>query len=311
MGLPVVVIRGILEGGKTSFIMDSIAHDLFGDVGRGLILSQEEGEIEYDLELLKSKDFTVRNIERIEDWNGENINNIIHETRPQVVFIEVNEMWDFNNMKVPSFFDIEQTIGLIDGTTFNVYINNMRQKMVDFIKTCDLVIINRCLPTPETSQMKRNVKLINNGCQVMAIDENNNELKLESDLPYSVKDKEIKVDFNDFGIWYVDTFDSRDRYEGKIIEFDCMAVFSPKLPPKSFVAGRLAMTCCANDIQFIGHLCAHIRGGKIKNRSWIHLRAKIHYMKFGGNQEEQLVLEEISYEPIPEPKEEDRILNLV
>ena len=45
-GIPAVIIRGILEGGKTTFIIDSIRNGDFGDLGRVLILTQEDGEEE-------------------------------------------------------------------------------------------------------------------------------------------------------------------------------------------------------------------------------------------------------------------------
>ena len=54
-GIPVVVIRGMLEAGKTAFIKESIINKDFGDLGRTLILTQEEGEIEYADDLKKYK----------------------------------------------------------------------------------------------------------------------------------------------------------------------------------------------------------------------------------------------------------------
>ena len=52
-GIPVVYIRGLLESGKTTFLQDAIVNGDFGDVGKTLILSLEQGEIEYDENLLK------------------------------------------------------------------------------------------------------------------------------------------------------------------------------------------------------------------------------------------------------------------
>ena len=57
MGIPVVIIRGILESGKTTFLIDAIKKGDFGNLGRTFILSQEEGEVEYNLEeMQKLKD---------------------------------------------------------------------------------------------------------------------------------------------------------------------------------------------------------------------------------------------------------------
>ncbi|MBO5713710.1 MAG: hypothetical protein J6R88_05910 [Clostridia bacterium] len=310
MGLPVVIIRGILESGKTTFITDSLVNGDFGDVGRALVISQEDGEIEYDANYLKTANATHVILNKLSDWNENNINDIISTYKPQVVFIETNEMWDFNNLTMPRYFDIQQTITIIDGETFSLYLANMRQKFNDMVRSSDLVIINRCTETPATSQLKRNVKMMNQNAYVIAVDYTGKQLNLPSDLPFKVDGEEITLTLSDFGAWYIDTFESKARYENKIVEFDCMAMFNKKLPPRSFIAGRMAMTCCADDIQVLGHLCAFPKGFSVKNKSWIHLKARVHYMKF-ANGEERVVLEMLSADPIASPDPEDALVKLV
>ena len=200
---------------------------------------------------------------------------------------------------------------IIDGSTFNQYFNNMRQKFNDMVKASDLVIINRCEENPETSNMKRNVKMMNSSAMVIATDYTGRQLNLASDLPYKVDGEEIVLTLDDFGAFYIDTFESKARYENKIVIFDCMAVFNKKLPPRSFIAGRLAMTCCADDIQLLGHLCAFPKGFSVKNESWVRLKARVHYMTFKGSEEEQVVLEMISADSIVAPSEEDALVKLI
>ncbi len=310
MGIPVVVIRGILESGKTSFIVDALKNGDFGDLGKTLIFAQEQGEVEYDEEVLKKCKSNVVYLDSKEDWNDTFINEKVREFKPHVIFIEVNEMWEFDSLKMPPYFDIQQVMTIIDGTTFSAYFNNMRQKFNDMIKASDIVIINRCEASIETSGFKRSVKLINPSVAVLALDENGQELKLESDLPYSLKEEVINISLEDFGIFYIDTFESKDRYNGRIVEFDCMAVFDRKLPKKSFIAGRLAMTCCVDDIQLIGHLVAYKGDVTLKNKSWIHLKAAVHYMKFKGNPEEQVVFDALEITPIETPDDEKALLTL-
>lgn len=310
MGIPVVVIRGILESGKTRFIIDSLKNGDFGDLGKTLIFAEEQGEEEYNEEELKKCKANVVYLDSKEDFNDKFINEKVREFKPHVIFIEANEMWDIDQMQNPPYFDVQQVMTIIDGTTFTAYFNNMRQKFNDMIKASDIVIINRCKPTPETSSFKRSVKLINPQVAVLALDDDNKELKLESDLPYSLKEDIISISLEDFGVFYIDTFESKDRYEGRIVEFDCMAVFDRKLPPKSFVAGRLAMTCCVDDIQLIGHLCAYDSNLKLKNKTWIHLKAIAHYMSFKGSNGDQLVFEAVEISEIPTPNEDEVLVTL-
>lgn len=47
------------------------------------------------------------------------------------------------------------------------------------------------------------------------------------DLPYDVSADVIELPDDDFGIWYVDASDMKERYDGKKIHFKAM-VFRPK-----------------------------------------------------------------------------------
>ena len=51
-GIPVIIVRGVLESGKTFFIKDSLARGDFGDLGKVLILSQEDGVEVFENEML-------------------------------------------------------------------------------------------------------------------------------------------------------------------------------------------------------------------------------------------------------------------
>ena len=53
MEMPVYLIWGFLESGKTSFIKDTLNQEYFADGERTMILSFEEGEEEYEKEFLE------------------------------------------------------------------------------------------------------------------------------------------------------------------------------------------------------------------------------------------------------------------
>ena len=62
----------------------------------------------------------------------------------------------------------------------------------------------------------------------------------------------IDITDDDYGIWYMDAADDKDRYEGKTVRFTARIMKNRKLPKNFCVPGRKAMTCCAEDIRFIG-----------------------------------------------------------
>lgn len=296
---PAVLVRGILESGKTTFIIDSLLNGDFGDIGRVLVLSTEEGEVEYDPSALAKVNAVYYQCESPEDFTVEKINDLIRVNKPHALFIEENAMWDWENIKLPPYVMVEQTFTIIDATTFKIYFNNMRQKFQDMVGSSDIVIMNRCEESSEMAGYKRSLKLINKNAYFITLGKDGNPVSFVEELPYKIAD-EMKISDDDFGVFYIDTFDNRSRYEGKIVEFNCMTVLSSKLPENTFVAGRLAMTCCANDIQLIGHLCSSDKPLKLKNKAWAHLRARIHYLSENEQGEPQIILEYLKSEPIAE-----------
>ena len=296
---PAVLVRGILESGKTTFIIDSLLNGDFGDIGRVLVLSTEEGEVEYGPSALAKVNAVYYQFESPEDFTVEKINDLIRVNKPHALFIEENAMWDWENIKLPPYVMVEQTFTIIDATTFKIYFNNMRQKFQDMVGSSDIVIMNRCEESSEMAGYKRSLKLINKNAYFITLGKDGNPVSFVEELPYKIAD-EMKISDDDFGVFYIDTFDNRSRYEGKIVEFNCMTVLSSKLPENTFVAGRLAMTCCANDIQLIGHLCSSDKPLKLKNKAWVHLRARIHYLSENEQDEPQIILEYLKSEPITE-----------
>ena len=295
---PAVLVQGIIESGKTRFIIDSLKNGDFGDIGKVLILATEEGEEEYDPVELNECNAVAYIFDSPEEFTVEKINELIKANKPHALFIEVNAMWDWENLKFPPYVVVEQAFTIIDATTFKTYFNNMRQKFSDMVKNSDVVIMNRCEPTSEMAGYKRSLKIINKDAAYITLAADGSPVSFVEDLPYKLGD-EIKIKDDEFGVFYLDTFDNADRYREKIVEFNCMTVLSNRLPPETFVAGRLAMTCCANDIQLIGHLCTY-RNMKFKNQGWIHLRAKMHYLEADDGGEPQAVLELLSCYDIPE-----------
>ena len=309
-GIPVITVRGVLESGKSYFIKDSLVRGDFGDLGKVLILAQEEGIEEFTEEELSPLNASFKYFDK-ESWNAQNINDAVMEFKPHVIFIERNEMWDKDEFKYPSYFDVQQDICVIDGSSFKEYFSSMRQIMVDMVKECELVIVNRCDYTENTSNIKKSLKMVNPSLEIIALDELGAQISLATDLPYDINDNEIVLKNEHFGDFYVDSFEQVERYRNKIVTFECMALFSDKLPPNTFFGARPALTCCVDDIQTIGHLCALNQGDKVTPDRWIKLTARVHYMTFKGAQGEQLLLEYISSEELPLPPLDDQLVKLV
>ena len=123
---PVYAINGFLESGKTEFICFTLAQPYFQIKGKTLLILCEEGENEYDEELLKKSRTEVERIDGEEDFNPSHLMELEKKHKPERIIIEFNGMWNYKNVKLPWHWKIEQQITTIDGSTFPMYYTNMR-----------------------------------------------------------------------------------------------------------------------------------------------------------------------------------------
>ena len=59
MEIPIFIINGFLDSGKTTFIVDAIEKDGFAKKGRTLVIQCEEGEIEISQEFVDKYNTTL------------------------------------------------------------------------------------------------------------------------------------------------------------------------------------------------------------------------------------------------------------
>ena len=136
-----------------------------------------------------------------------------------------------------------QQISIIDGSTFELYLNNMKPLLGLMVRNSELIIMNRCdgMSDENITRYRRGLKALNPQAQLIFEDaegEIEQEL-LEEDLPYDMKADVIEIKPEDYGIWYIDALDKEDRYKGKVVEFTGMVLKSPEFPKNYFVPGRI------------------------------------------------------------------------
>jgi len=251
--VPVILVNGILEAGKTHFLNEAIDQETFIDAqAKGLILQCEEGEEEYEERVLKKNHLSLIKFEDESEFTEETLKGLVEKYDPDVVYIEHNAMW--TNFNLPSFMEVNQTLTVIDASTFRVYLNNMRQKFVDILTPSDVVIMYNCDDQKEVSALKRNIMIINRDIQFLFFDSYGRAVTLEDDLPYKIGD-EIRLTPEDFGVFYFEIDEYPERYNNKKVDFLAKITFDKRLPQGFFLAGRRCMTCCANDIQTLYCIC--------------------------------------------------------
>lgn len=302
----VYIINGFLESGKTEFITYTLAQPYFQMKGTTLILLCEEGEVEYDPSLLKKSRAVVEVIDREEDFKPNHLIELEKKHKPERILIEYNGMWNFKDMKLPWHWRVEQQITTIDGSTFPMYYNNMRSQLAEMIRNSEMIIFNRCDKVKEElNTYKRNIKAVNPRADVIFEDANGEITDiLEDDLPYDLKSDVLELDDYGYGIWYLDSMDHLERYEGKTISFLAMVLLPDNFPKGYFVPGRMAMTCCAEDMAFLGYACEYKDADTLKQKEWVKVTAVVKKEYWADYKGEGPVLHAVSVEKAKAPKNE-------
>lgn len=91
--IPIYMVNGFLESGKTTFIQETLSDPYFSDGGKTLLIACEEGEEEYDLHVLESYDTTLVTIEGKAEFTKEFLEDCQKKYKPSQVMIEWNGMW--------------------------------------------------------------------------------------------------------------------------------------------------------------------------------------------------------------------------
>lgn len=301
----VYVINGFLESGKTEFITYTLAQPYFQLKGTTLILLCEEGEVEYDPSLLKKSRAVLEIIDKEEDFTPEHLTVLEKKYKPERIIIEYNGMWNFKNMKLPRNWRVEQQITTIDGSTFPMYYSNMRSLLAEMIRNSEMIIFNRCDGVTDLNTYKRNIKAVNPKADVIFEDANGEITQiLEDDLPYDLQKDTLVLDDYGYGIWYLDSMDNPERYENKKLEFVAMVLKPDEFPKGYFVPGRMAMTCCADDMAFLGYACEYSQASSLHPKEWVKVKAVFKKEYFEDYQGEGPVLHAISVEKTKAPKNE-------
>lgn len=302
---PVYVINGFLESGKTEFICYTLDQPYFQIKGRTLLIICEEGEIEYEDKLLKKSRTDMVVIDDEEDFNTSHLIELEKKYKPERIIIEYNGMWNFKNMKLPFHWTIEQQITTIDASTFPMYFTNMKSLLAEMLRKSEMIIFNRCDDVEDLSTYKRNVKAINPKADIIFEDSEGEVNQIfEDDLPYNLNDPIIELDNEGYGIWYLDSMDNLERYINKTVQFTAMVLKPKEFPTGYFVPGRMAMTCCADDMAFLGYACEYDKADKLTDKQWVKVTAKVakeYFADYGG---EGPVLKAVSVEQTKAPREE-------
>ncbi len=303
--IPVYVINGFLDSGKTEFIQYTLAQPYFRTKGKSLLLLCEEGETEYDEGLLKQSRTEVERIAEESELDPVKLLELEKKHKPERIVIEYNGMWNYKKMKLPWHWQVEQQITLIDSSTFPLYFTNMKSLLAEMLRKSELIVFNRADGIAELNIYKRNVKAINQAAEIVFEDENGEIDEIfEEDLPYDLEQETLILDNQGYGIWYLDSLEHIERYISKRVVFKALVLKPEGFPQGYFVPGRMAMTCCADDMAFLGFVCQYDRSGTLNEQEWVKVTAAVTKEYWPDYKGEGPVLHALSVERTKAPEQE-------
>lgn len=279
--IPVYFFTGFMDSGKTTLIQETLFENGFAeDDDRILIIACEDGDVEYDTEKLKTINASVATIDTEAEFNTEHLQEIADQYRPDVVFVEYNGTWgvgEVYEMELPKNWVIVQSLATVDATTFEMYMANMRSMMMEQFFQAEVVIFNRCDDNTPKSKFRGNIKAVNRPAQIVYERADGTIDDREEELPFDINADVIEISDADYALWFMDCMENPKKYDGKKVHFLGL-VYNPKdgkLKRGVIVPGRFAMTCCVEDITFLGMMCKPGMENTPEHRSWIDLTARI------------------------------------
>ena len=305
MDIPVYLVVGFLDGGKTNFI-NGILEDGFSKNDRTLLLCCEEGDEEYNEKFLKN--VTVVTVDDQAQLTCSFLKDCEKKYRPKQVLIEYNGMWPLTPLYenvLPANWVLYQIMCFVEGGSFDLYARNMGQLMMEKITQADLIVFNRCTEETRDALRKRNLRMVNRRADIyLEMEDGSSEDYNNGDTcPFDLTPEVLDIPDEDFGIWYVDVMDHPERYAGHLVHMKLIMCHSKKYPG-IHCPGRFAMVCCENDVQFLGIIARGEGLDQYKNHDWIEITGRMAVEEHPAYQGKGPVLNVVAIGPCEKPAQE-------
>ena len=218
--IPVYLIAGFLDGGKTDFI-NGILEDGFAREDKTLLLCCEEGEEEYDVSTYPHKEVYEQVLD-YDELSPEMLTGLQKKYNAERVVVELNGMHlasDFY-LKTPDHWKIAQEVMFADATTFLSYNANMRQ-LVDKLAGAEMLVLNRMTPGADVMPYHKIARAVNRRIEILYeyTDGSTHYDDIEDPLPFDLNAPVVEVKDEDYALFYRDITEEPKKYAGKTVKF--------------------------------------------------------------------------------------------
>ena len=304
--VPVYLVTGFIESGKTTLGLTILGNERFTNGGKVLVLVCEEGEVEWDEKALEKYKGVQVILDSADELTTERLAGLDKEIQPTCVIMEYNTMWGLEKLDsfdLPRLWGWAQVVTTADATTFDNYMANMRKILTDPMKAADMIYVNRCGENFNKASWRKQLRAMNSAATILFenLDGTVDDGITDEDLPYDMKADVIAISEEQFGLFYVDSMDHPERYDGKKVRLVGQAWKRREFPKGYYYFARRAMTCCSNDIAPCGWVCKGDRTPD--NKTYFTLTASCRCVQDPDGQT-ALMLNELLTERAKTPREE-------
>lgn len=306
--IPVYTFTGFLESGKTKFIQETLEDPRFNTGERTLLIVCEEGIEEYDSSTYPHREVYLETVDDYDDVTTETLLEWEKKHKAVRVILELNGMQTVDAFyeKMPEHWEIAQEVMFADARTILTYNTNMRSLVVDKLNGCEMVVFNRMEKGQDVMPFHKLARAVSRRVDIIYDFTDGSTMfdELVDPLPFDINAPVIEIGDEDYALWYRDVSEEPGKYNGKTVKFKAQVAKLRREKDGWFAPGRLVMTCCVEDIQFLGVPCRFAGSGGLKTRSWVKVTAKIEVKKHAVFKGPGPVLTALSVEPAEAPQEE-------
>lgn len=279
MPIPVYAFTGFLESGKTKFIQETLEDPRFNAGEHTLLLICEEGEEEYDSSTYPYATVYKHTIDDLDALTSQWLSDLEKKHKAQRVVVELNGMrlaGDFYE-KMPENWQIAQEVMFADASTIMSYNTNMRSLVVDKLTGAEMVVFNRVPVGADIMPFHKLARALNRRIDIVYdyLDGNTVFDNIEDPLPFDINAPTIVIKDEDYALFYRDITEEPDKYDKKTVCFKGQVAKLRREKDGMFAPGRFVMTCCADDITFMGLPCKWADSNLLKPRSWVMVKAHV------------------------------------
>ena len=245
------IVFGFQGAGKTSYIRDCVMNDCFYKYGTTLILCFEQGKEKYDICALSEKRAFVAYYDRRMDIE-EFCLDPIRKYHPDWIYVEMNtKLPDLRNC-FPEVMHVTSAVTWIEWTTIDFFFANFRSAISQMVSQSIQVTFRGCPSKELLAPYGPDFKLMNHRASYLRQDPMGyHEKAFDLFLPYSLDDETITVTANEYLIFWLDAADHPEHYAGKRLCFSDPVELRQTGDGSTWSAGRVVMTCCMADLQFM------------------------------------------------------------